>query len=101
MAKEWAHYRYGVFDEGGIPYDIRHPSGFSVYQTDGSIIAQPNTCSNSQNLRVNGTLIFFRLLNITQQFHSRNNETLVDGDLIRFTESRARRYHCDGFDIVT
>ncbi|XP_046463206.1 calcium-activated chloride channel regulator 4A-like [Daphnia pulex] len=47
MAREWAHYRYGVFDEGGMPSDQRHPSGYLTYQTESSDkILRPNTCSD-------------------------------------------------------
>jgi hypothetical protein len=46
MAREWAHYRYGVFDEGGMPSDQSHPSGYLTYQTESSDkIMRPNTCS--------------------------------------------------------
>jgi hypothetical protein len=47
MAREWAHYRYGVFDEGGMPSDQRHPSGYLTYQTESpDKILRPNTCSD-------------------------------------------------------
>ena len=47
MAREWAHYRYGVFDEGGMPDDQRHPSGYLMFQTESSEkILRPNTCSD-------------------------------------------------------
>lgn len=54
MAREWAHYRYGVYDEGGIPDDPRHPSGYLTFQTDSSeLIARANTCSDKQQPRGN------------------------------------------------
>ena len=54
MAREWAHYRYGVYDEGGIPDDPRHPSGYLTFQTDSSeLIARANTCSDNQQPRGN------------------------------------------------
>ena len=49
MAREWAHYRYGVFDEGGMPDDPRHPSGYAMFQTDNAeTVVHPNTCSDKQ-----------------------------------------------------
>ena len=49
MAREWAHYRYGVFDEGGMPDDLRHPSGYAMFQTDNAeTVVHPNTCSDKQ-----------------------------------------------------
>ncbi|KAK4030097.1 hypothetical protein OUZ56_023054 [Daphnia magna] len=52
MAREWAHYRYGVFDEGGMPDDERHPSGYMMFQTESSDkVVRANTCSGGKTLR--------------------------------------------------
>ncbi|XP_057365444.2 calcium-activated chloride channel regulator 1-like [Daphnia carinata] len=52
MAREWAHYRYGVFDEGGIPDDERHPSGYMMFQTENSDkIMRANTCTGDKTPR--------------------------------------------------
>lgn len=49
MAREWAHYRYGVFDEGGVRGDLRHPSAYTVFQTESSdMITRANTCSDNR-----------------------------------------------------
>ncbi len=49
MAREWAHFRYGVFDEGGMPDDSRHPSGYMMYQTESSeLVVHANTCSDNK-----------------------------------------------------
>ena len=46
LAREWAHYRYGVFDEGGIDNDQRHPSHYETYQTGQTIpVDRANICS--------------------------------------------------------
>ncbi|KAI9559851.1 hypothetical protein GHT06_013858 [Daphnia sinensis] len=52
MAREWAHYRYGVFDEGGMPDDERHPSGYMMFQTESpDKVMRANTCSGGKTLR--------------------------------------------------
>ncbi|XP_057365303.1 calcium-activated chloride channel regulator 1-like isoform X2 [Daphnia carinata] len=52
MAREWAHYRYGVFDEGGIPDDERHPSGYMMFQTENSDkVMRANTCTGGKTPR--------------------------------------------------
>ena len=49
LAREWAHYRYGVFDEGGQIDDNRHPAAYNVFQTtDGSAVPRINSCSDKQ-----------------------------------------------------
>ncbi len=50
MAREWARYRYGVFDEGGLPHDERHPAAYMSYATGRSEkIVKINACSNNVN----------------------------------------------------
>ena len=53
LAREWAHYRYGVFDEGGIRGDSMHPSGYMTFEVEKtSQVSRPNICSHK--LAVNG-----------------------------------------------
>jgi len=53
LAREWAHYRYGVFDEGGVPGDLMHPSGYMTFEVEKTAkVVRPNVCSHK--LVVNG-----------------------------------------------
>ncbi|CAG0921672.1 unnamed protein product [Notodromas monacha] len=52
MVREWAKYRYGVFEENGFPGDPLYPSFYSAYNnngdgtTTGEETKKPSGCSN-------------------------------------------------------
>jgi hypothetical protein len=53
MVREWAKYRYGVFEENGYPGDPLYPSFYRSYldaDSDGFVgsdeVPRPTTCTN-------------------------------------------------------
>ncbi|CAG0897416.1 unnamed protein product [Darwinula stevensoni] len=46
LVREWAKYRYGVFEEAGYPQDPLYPSYFTPYLESGPEMEAPTGCSN-------------------------------------------------------
>ncbi|CAG0880619.1 unnamed protein product [Cyprideis torosa] len=46
MVREWAKFRYGVFDEVGYHHDPMYPEFYTDYVSDGSTAQRPTACTD-------------------------------------------------------
>ena len=47
LTHEWAHLRYGVFEEYGYPGDPAYPLFYYTTEENGEPLLVPNFCSNN------------------------------------------------------
>ena len=47
ITHEWAHLRYGVFEEYGYPGDAAYPLFYYTTQENGEPLLVPNFCTNN------------------------------------------------------